>query len=303
MQSCRWCFTINNPTEEENERLSDLCADLRGNGIVYIVYGREVGENGTPHLQGFIIFRSRKRLRGVRDVLGERGHYEVARSDNVTASDYCKKDGDFDEAGTLPRSGRAPQPSVADFRDWTLGEYERNGVAPNERAIAQAFPNLFLRYGTRMLNLQAHILPTTAMVEHPLNDWQERLYNEILGEADDRIIRFVIDKDGGKGKSYFCRWMLTNKHETTQVLSVGKRDDLAHALDVSKRIFLFNLPRGGMELLQYGLLENIKDRIVFSPKYNSTTKVLDYNAHVIVFGNEDPDMTKMSFDRYYITEL
>jgi hypothetical protein len=87
------------------------------------------------------------------------------------------------------------------------------------------------------------------------------------------------------------------------LLAPGKRDDLAHAIDVSKSVFLFNVPRGSMEFLQYGVLEQLKDRVIFSPKYESTTKVILQKTHVVVFCNEEPDLTKMSADRYVIRNL
>ena len=43
-----WCFTINNPTHKV------LFPDGLPDGIKYIVYQLERGEQGTPHLQGFI---------------------------------------------------------------------------------------------------------------------------------------------------------------------------------------------------------------------------------------------------------
>nr|AUF34970.1 putative replication-associated protein [uncultured virus] len=92
--------------------------------------------------------------------------------------------------------------------------------------------------------------------------------------------------------------MLTQFPDKVQILSGGKRDDIAHAIDPSKQIFLFNVPRGGMEYLQYTILEQIKDRMVFSPKYNSQTKILRNRAHVVVFSNEMPDIEKMTHDRY-----
>lgn len=84
------------------------------------------------------------------------------------------------------------------------------------------------------------------------------------------------------------------------MLSIGKNADLAHAIDESKRVFVFDIPRGSMEYLQYGILEQLKNRMVFSAKYNSTTKILHQKPHVIVFCNEDPDMDKMTNDRYNI---
>ena len=139
--------------------------------------------------------------------------------------------------------------------------------------------------------------------ENPLNEWQEFLKNRLLCEADDRSVEFYVDAEGGKGKSFFCRWMLSKYPEYVQVLSGGKRDDLAHAIDTSKRIFLFNLPRGGIEFIQYTILEQLKDRVIFSPKYCSSTKILNYFCHVVVFCNEQPDMDKMSADRYKINNI
>jgi hypothetical protein len=74
-------------------------------------------------------------------------------------------------------------------------------------------------------------------------------------------------------------------------------------VDESKRIFLFNIPRGQMEYLQYSVMEQLKDRMVFSPKYQSSTKLLRFVPHVVVFCNEAPDMEKMTADRYILKEL
>lgn len=296
-QSTRWCFTINNPTTDDNERLDEIGGSLQRSGCRYLIYGREVGANGTPHLQGFVIFNSRLRLRSIRQLLGERGHYECARATSNDAAAYCKKDNDFVEYGSLPSKSRTA-PSVSDFCD-----YVKSVETINEREVAVKFPNLFLRYGDRLMKLADYLMDPPVMEENPLNEWQQWLHDRLIREADDRTVDFYVDIEGGKGKSFFCRWMLSKYPDIVQVLSGGKRDDLAHAVDTSKRIFLFNLPRGGMEFLQYTILEQLKDRVVFSPKYASSTKIIKTLCHVVVFCNEQPDLTKMTEDRYNINNI
>lgn len=92
----RWCFTLNNWTETDLAKVLALVC-------VYLVVGREKGESGTPHLQGFIIFDKNYRLSGVKKIL-DRAHWEPARGTTDHASDYCKKDGDYEEIGVKPQT-------------------------------------------------------------------------------------------------------------------------------------------------------------------------------------------------------
>lgn len=122
----------------------------------------------------------------------------------------------------------------------------------------------------------------------------------LVPPPDDRSILFYVDPDGGKGKTWFQRYMVSKFPAKVQILSVGKRDDIAHALDVTKSIFLFNIPRKQMEYIQYSVFEMIKDRMIFSPKYDSTMKTLNHNPHVVVFSNEEPDLERLTEDRFTI---
>jgi len=96
MSARRWCYTLNNYTAEE-------CAAIELIPAVYHVYGREVGESGTPHLQGYIMFANAKSFSAVKSLIGQRAHLEKARGDSVQAAEYCKKDGSFWEQGTCPK--------------------------------------------------------------------------------------------------------------------------------------------------------------------------------------------------------
>lgn len=61
-QARRFCFTWNNYPEDVREILWAQWED-RGSRIVdYYIYGKEKGESGTPHLQGYVEFKSGMRF-------------------------------------------------------------------------------------------------------------------------------------------------------------------------------------------------------------------------------------------------
>jgi len=72
----------------------------------YLTYGKEIGESGTPHLQGLIHFKSAKTLRQVRAAFPteKKPHLEPRNGTIDQAVDYCHKDGDITEMGTKPMS-------------------------------------------------------------------------------------------------------------------------------------------------------------------------------------------------------
>jgi hypothetical protein len=71
-----WCFTLNNYTSADEETFLNLDAK-------YLVYGREVGAEGTPHLQGYIQFMSKKRLTALKK-LHPSAHWEPAKGDQLS---------------------------------------------------------------------------------------------------------------------------------------------------------------------------------------------------------------------------
>lgn len=288
----RWCFTLNNYTADEYTHCVSVCeTECR-----YAVVGKEVAESGTPHLQGFVILQASQRLSWLRNKFGPRYHFEATRGSNVQARDYCKKEGDFVEFGTFIERG-GQRTDLDQLLQW-MREFETtHGRPPLSPDFARDHPQAYLRY-PRLVRLAEHRSDPVRLEFGEPRPWQRNLDAELAAEPDDRHICFYVDSDGGTGKTWFQRWYITQHPGTAQVLSVGRRDDLAHAVDVTNRVFFFNIPRGGMEFLQYVILENLKDRMVFSPKYNSVLKILRHRVHVVVFCNEDPDLTKMSADRY-----
>ncbi len=98
-----WCITLNNYDIEDLNQFGRVCDDR--SAVRYAIVAREIGESGTPHLQCFFSFVKRRTLVSVKALLGSRVHAEIARGSPAQASNYCKKDGEFEEFGEIP-SGR-----------------------------------------------------------------------------------------------------------------------------------------------------------------------------------------------------
>jgi len=297
----RWCFTLNNYTNDDIIHIESLYGDS-ANHIQYLVIGREVGDNDTPHLQGFVSFSRRYTLAAVKALISERAHFEGANGTSAQAATYCKKDGTFTEFGEVPVSGKTNY--LEDFFKWSDAFREDNGRTPTARDVALEHPTVLVRH-RNILDVLTHRAPPPQLVANPEpRPWQMELEEHLTDDSpDDRTVEFFVDEDGGKGKSWFQRHMLTKYPDKVQLLAPAKRDDMAHTIDIQKSIFLVNVPKTQMEFLQYSLLEQLKDRTVFSPKYSSMMKILTQTPHVVVFSNEFPDMNKMSADRYIVQEL
>jgi len=97
-------FTINNPTEEDEETFT---AAIEPNGCInYIIYGHEEeGENEVYHLQGYAQFNKALTLTAVKKIF-PRAHIESVKGTTKQAIDYCKKEGYWDEFGELRTQGK-----------------------------------------------------------------------------------------------------------------------------------------------------------------------------------------------------
>lgn len=137
IRSRNWCFTLNNYTDDDENTLKEVPCK-------YILFGREVGASGTPHLQGFIMLKQPKGLVFVQRILG-RAHWEIAKGTPEQASSYCKKDGDYWESGELPRKGKRTD------LDSAIDTLKEHGI----KRVAEDHPREFIKYsrGFRDLDL------------------------------------------------------------------------------------------------------------------------------------------------------
>jgi len=127
-----------------------------------------------------------------------------------------------------------------------------------------------------------------------------------------RTVVWVVDAEGNKGKTSFCRHMCLKHPARICLVQGGKRADICQFLRTwidQKGLpdtILIDVPRSSLKYIQYGTIENLKDGQVFAPKYESTMLWLNY-PKVIVFANQDPALGDaqdgLSLDRWCIMQL
>ena len=83
-----WCFTLN------NYDITDITSIKNWPDVKRGVFGKELGESGTPHLQGCVTFNKPMALTGVKKLCGK-SHWEKTSVQDA-AFKYCLKEGSFE---------------------------------------------------------------------------------------------------------------------------------------------------------------------------------------------------------------
>jgi Putative viral replication protein len=286
-----WCFTLNNYSEEDVDNLQNLVGTHE---CVYIIFGKEIGESGTPHLQGFVSFSKRTYLTEVKKRVSERAHLELSRM--VPESiEYCKKDGDIFEDGSIP-IGQGKRSDIDDFKIDV-----KSGLL-NHKFIREKHSIVYAKYKSFVMEYVIDNTPSPVIPSYQLHDWQKDLLEKLEHDPDDRTIIFIVDTSGNNGKTWFAHWY-SSTHSDCQVMCPGKRADMAYILRTDIRVLILDAPRSKQgEFIQYDFLEDVKNGYCFSSKYESSIKHFK-SPHLVVLMNEPPDLTKLSSDRFDITYL
>nr|QXP07793.1 MAG: replication associated protein [Arizlama virus] len=288
-------FTCNN-WETNPDRVEALQLKLRGNEVVWAIYVPEVGENaGTPHLQGFVAFKNKISWMGLCEACPGTW-FEPAYGDYKQQWDYITKsiDGNEDlitEFGTRPSFEK----NSAKGGKATKEMWDDALQAAREGDFDRIPSNIYMIH--RRVIFDEHKAwknKVTPLENVNLRLWQRKLVKIIQGPVDSRKIYWFWEDIGNVGKSWMATYLLRN-HQAT-VLSTGKTADIAYLLD-SPTIVVFDISRAqGMEHVNFGVMEDIKNGRIFSPKYESIIKAFAV-PHIIVFANEPCPHGKFSADR------
>ncbi|MCL2369709.1 MAG: hypothetical protein FWC80_00535 [Firmicutes bacterium] len=109
--------------------------------LKYAIYQYERGENGTPHIQGFIIYKNNKRFKNVKQDFPT-GHLIIPNGSNIENRDYCtKKD-----------TRIAPPVEIGEFsemrsRNDIVQFFEMLKLGASNVLLKNMFPVLYAQYG------------------------------------------------------------------------------------------------------------------------------------------------------------
>jgi len=153
-----FCFTLNNYDEEEYASIK-LWFEQEAK---YWIIGREVGESGTPHLQGYASLSGRHNFDYVRNKLGTRCHIERSRGTARQNREYCSKGGDYAEGGKLNEGAAVSKAS----RDIIANQFMVAVESGNKGVVefASEFPGTYMFSG---FNLLRNALSLKPPIERP----------------------------------------------------------------------------------------------------------------------------------------
>ncbi len=236
-------------------------------GCAQYIFGQEVGESGTPHLQGCVRFHEKQRFTAVKKLLDDTVHWSKMRkkwSVNVT---YCLKEskGDWGKIhGNIPEASR-----------WTWWEQE---------VMDEEYPDVvWYPWQQDVIDIIEGKVDKRAVYWFwdPVGDsgksylmkWLFLNYECILGD--------------GKKADVFNQ--VANKFENPKAARPPK-------------LILLDIPRSAQEFIVYGAIEHLKNGMVNSGKYVGAQCCWKI-PHVVVFANMPPHYEKMSGDRWRVKQI
>lgn len=180
MRARHWVLTVNNYVSEDKSMFEDI-KELS----TYWIYGKEIGENGTPHLQCYLAFKKTIYLNKLKKYW-PRGHFEVMQSkDPKRAADYCKKgaqshsewdklgvsgpnfglNADFKEYGELPATQGA---AGGDKTKKLWDDVRKNAIDGNFNEIP---PNILITHYGNIKKFYYDHQPRPADLPEPCGEW------------------------------------------------------------------------------------------------------------------------------------
>lgn len=324
VQSKYWCFTINNPTENDFQAVDNVGNDKR---VEYQICNYEEGEEGTPHLQGYTCFFNKIRDTTVRKLIPGNVDSRMKKATHNDNVHYCSKPHESCECKHCQKiwdgkGKRISGPYVwgddKDIPKDTSEQGERNDFKAilsriDEGALLSdlrnEFPSQYFRYKKMMVE-EIELKRQSDYKKEQIEDLKEfevlEWHQQIIDEVEDqnrREIIFVVDFQGNQNKSHFGKYLRT--FHDYGYYKIGKKADFAQVFRKNiKKKLVIDLPRGMQEYSEYiyTVLEDLKDGELQAPKFDSEHLSFSY-CKIVMLMNSIPNVKGLSDDRSVVYKL
>lgn len=234
------------------------------------------------------------RLTGLKKLL-PKAHWEKAKGDATSNVKYCSKEGNVTTKGEIVIKGKR-KCDMVDCVKMTLDksstenilEKHGSGYIMNKKKIDIVANAIEQEKIMQTLKSNAELVV--------LKTWQAQIVDKLMSQTDRQIL-FVVDMEGGQGKSFLTDFLIA-KHDAI-AFDNGKTADIKYGYK-GQKIVVFDLCRSETEYINYGVIENIKNGRFFNTKYESEQRIFLTKPKVVVMMNQLPDQQKLSSDRFQI---
>lgn len=248
-----WAFTWNSYTEENITTL------LRLPFISHLCFQEE--DEGTPHLQGVLRLKVKKRKQWLKDHIDSGCHWEHCRSLGGSIR-YCSMKSKRRNRKRYWKKG------------WDVDFDPENTTIEVEDPLE----------GLDLYSYQKEIYDIIVGKPHKRKIYWYYSKKGAVGKSS--IVKSLCLKDNA-----VC---IGGKFSDAQY-AIAERVDMKRPV----RILLFDIPRSQGNKVSYVALESIKNGCFFSSKYKSK-QCLSNIPHIIVFANEPPQQYMLSEDRLVV---
>lgn len=134
--------------------------------------------------------------------------------------------------------------------------------------------------------------------------WQMYIHDIFLQEPDTRTIYVVLDREGGKGKTFLQNVLKDLYPDEILDIKNGRTKDITYQAKQARqyKMVQVNITRQMSGKVNQEVWELLKDGNFSSSKYNSSA-VRMKSPHVFIYTNRDLKWTDMSLDRWKIIHL
>lgn len=256
----RWVLTLNNYTDEEYVSCLKFLEDYE-----YIV-GKEVGKEGTPHLQMYFEGKNQIDFSYVKKNF-PRAHIEKASGSYNKNFDYCSKEENY--VTNMIRKVAKKNDKID--RHVTLLELEYSNI-------------IWKEWQQKVIDIVESEADTRKI--HWFHEENGNCGKSFLAKY--LLLKYDAIICSGKKDDVFnqvCKWLES------------------HPASIGPKLVLMDVPRCQEEkYISYQTLECLKNGMLYSGKYEGG--VCAFKApHIIVFANIFPDLSQLSMDRWHIVNI